>query len=136
MSKKKKKSKGKQRKGESQSGPRRLKTQASIQEAAENRTAVAANVAWMLSLMSTVAAEGIGLACRWYTSLVEPVELLTVLSGVMLFVAVISGTLTLVMIPVVLKFSKARPPAIIVQIAVVAGALPILVVFLRSVLQQ
>lgn len=103
-----------------------------IQQAAETRTAVAANVAWMLALMSTVTAEAIGLACRWYTTLVEPVELLTVLSAVMLLVAVISGVLTLFMIPVVFKFSKVRPPTIILQIAILAGGLPIVVLVLQT----
>lgn len=101
---------------------------ASIQEAAETRTAVASNVAWMLSLMSTLAAEAIGLVCRWYTSFVEPVELLTIFSGVMLFVAGISGLLTLLMIPVVFHFNKVRPPRFIVQVAVLAGGLPLIVI--------
>ena len=99
-----------------------------FQQAAETRTAVAANVAWMLALMSTIAAEAIGLCCRWYTSFVEPVDLLTVLSGLMLLVAFVSGLVTLGMIPIVLKFSKLRPPMIVLQAAVLAGSLPIVVV--------
>ena len=98
------------------------------QQAAESRSAVAANVAWMLSLMSTVTAEAIGLCCRWYTSFVEHVDLLKVLSGIMLLVAFVSGLVTLALIPIVLKFNKLRPPAIVLQTALLAGGLPIIVV--------
>ena len=130
MSKKKKKQRGT---GKPKPGKESV-VSPEIQQAAETRTAVAANVAWMLALMSTVTAEAIGLACRWYTAFVEPVELLTVLSAVMLFVAVISGTLTLFMIPVVFRFSKARPPTFILQVAILAGGLPLVVVALQMFL--
>lgn len=103
-----------------------------LQEAAESRTAVAANVAWMLSLLSTIAAEVIGLVCRWYTVLVEPVDILTVLSGVMLFVALIAGVVTLGMIPLVLKFNKKRPPSGLIRIALVAGSLPMVALALQQ----
>lgn len=81
--------------------------------------------------MSTLMAEALGLVCRWYTTLVEPVELLTVLSGIMLFVAVISGAMTLGMIPIVYRFNKTRPPVFIVQLAVLAGVLPMVVLILQ-----
>ena len=81
--------------------------------------------------MATLMAETLGLACRWYTAFVEPVELLTVLSSIMLFVALIAGMVTLVLIPVVYKFSKTRPPGFIVQLAVVAGGLPAIVVLVQ-----
>lgn len=121
----KKKSKKKKAKQKKQSVP------AHLQEAAETRTAVATNVAWMLSLMSTLMAEGIGLICRWYTALVEPVDLLTVLSRIMLFVALISGIVTLIMIPLVYRFNKTKPPAFIVQLAVLAGGLPLAVLLIQ-----
>ena len=104
---------------------------ASLQEAAETRTAVAATVGWMLALMSTLTAEGIGLLCRWYTVLVEPQEVLTVISLVMLFVALISGLLTVGLIPVVLRVAKTRPPRVIVQVALIAGLLPVGVVLVQ-----
>lgn len=98
----------------------------------ENRSAVAANVAWMLALISTLMAEAIGLVCRWYTTFVKPVELLTVLSGILLLVAFVSGIVTLAMIPVVHKLSRARPPQFITQLAVLAGGLPLVVVALQT----
>ena len=124
---KKNKSKAQKKKSARSHRPTRIQ----LQEAAEKKTVIAANVAWMLSLMSTLAAEVIGLTCRWYTTLVEPIELLTVLSGVMLFVALIAGILTLILIPIVLRLGKTRPPSAIVQIALFAGALPILVIGLQ-----
>ena len=81
--------------------------------------------------MATLIAEGIGLICRWYTSFVQPVELLTVLSGILLLVAVVAGTVTLIMIPVVYSFSKIRPPMFITQVAVLAGVLPLAVVVMQ-----
>lgn len=103
----------------------------SIQEAAESRTAVAATVGWMLALMATLTAELIGLLCRWYTILVEPRELLTIISVVMLFVAFIAGTLTVGLIPVVTRVAQTRPPRAIVKLAIVAGSLPIGVVLVQ-----
>ena len=44
--------------------------------------------------------------------------------SVMLLVAFLSGLLTLALIPVVLRVSKTRPPALIIQVALVAGCLP------------
>jgi len=132
VSKKKKKSKPKKK---ATSARHKTETAADHLRAAESRSAVAANVAWMLALMSTLIAEAIGLMCRWYTSFVEPVELLTLLSGILLLVAVVSGTVTLLMIPVVYSFSKTRPPMFITQVAVIAGVLPLAVVvvqFLRA----
>jgi hypothetical protein len=107
-----------------------------LQEAAEDRTAVAANVAWMLSLMSTLTAETLGLVCRWYTILVEPVDLLTVLSTVMLFVAVVSGIVTLIMTPIVLRSARTRPPSVIVRVAIFAGGLPLVVVVFQYFMQS
>lgn len=103
-----------------------------LQRAAEGRTAEAATVAWMLSLMATILAEVVGMLCRWFTVLVEANERLQLLSVVMLFVALLAGIITLVMTPVVLRLSKVRPPSAIIQLAVVAGVLPLVAVVLRS----
>ncbi len=100
-------------------------------EAAESRSALSATVAWTLSLMSTLVAEVMGFLSRLYTKLVEPNDLLTVMGAIMLFVALIAGLVTLGLTPVVLKLAKKRPPQVIVQLACVAGALPILVILLQ-----
>ena len=86
--------------------------------------------------MSTITAEVIGLLCRWYTTLVEPIELLLVLSGVMLFVALVAGLITLALIPIVLRVGQTRPPASIVQVALFAGSLPMLVIGLQYFLES
>ena len=96
---------------------------------------MATMVVWTLSLMSTITAEAIGLTCRWYTIRVEPVDLLTVMSSVMLFVALISGTITLGLIPVVLRVAKTRPPPLILKVAIVAGCLPIGTIALQYITQ-
>ena len=81
--------------------------------------------------MSTLVAEVMGFLSRLYTKLVEPNDLLTVMGAIMLFVALIAGLVTLGLTPVVLKLAKKRPPQVIVQLACVAGALPILVILLQ-----
>jgi len=100
-------------------------------EAAESRSALSATVAWTLALMSPLAAETIRFLSRLYTKVVEPNELLTVMGAVMLFVALVAGVITLILTPVVLKLAKKRPPSVIVQLACIAGALPILVILLQ-----
>ena len=100
-------------------------------EAAESRSALSATVAWTLSLMSTLVAEVIGFLSRLYTKMVEPNDLLTVMGAIMLFVALVAGVVTLVLTPVVLKLAKKRPPNVIVQLACIAGALPIVVILIQ-----
>ena len=97
-------------------------------EAAESRSALSATVAWSLSLVSTLAAEALGFVCELYSKFVEEIEVLQVLGAIMLFVALIAGVITLLLTPLVLALSKQRPPLVIVQTAVVAGALPIVVI--------
>lgn len=133
MSKKKKKSKSKKSKksAKAENAARKPETAEDHLRAAESRTAVAANVAWMLALMSTLLAEAIGLICRTYTSFVAQIDLLTVLSGILLLVAVVSGCITLIMIPIVYNFSKVKPPMFITQVAVIAGVLPLAALVLQ-----
>ena len=93
---------------------------------------MAANVGWMLSLMATLIAEAIGLVCRWHTVFAEPIPMISLLSGVMLFVALISGLVTLVMIPVVLKVNSQRPPSALIQISIFAALLPMVVILFQQ----
>lgn len=127
---KKKKSKGRAKVRERRSIP------PDLQLAAESRTALSVTVAWTLVLMSTLAAEGIGFLCQLYTRFVGVNELLTVLGAVMLFVALVAGFVTLLLTPLVLKIAQTRPPTLIVQIAYVAGILPIVVLTLQYVTGQ
>ena len=75
-------------------------------EAAESRTAMAANVAWSLTLMSTIAAEALGFICQAYAKFVNNIDVLRALGAIMLFVALASGVVTLILTPVVLKVSQ------------------------------
>ena len=99
-----------------------------LQAAAESRSELAAKVAWSLTLLSTLAAEAMGFVCQLYVRFAEPVTLLQVLGGVMLFVALVAGVVTLLLTPLVLKLAKTRPPSSIVLTAIVAGVLPLVVV--------
>lgn len=104
-----------------------------LQLAAESRSALSATVAWTLSLMATLAAEGIGLLSKLYTQFIGDNEVLLVLGAVMLFVALIAGLVTLLLTPLVLKLAKTRPPRVVIQVAYVAGGLPIVALFLQYV---
>ena len=123
-----KRSKKNQKKRPREAQPKR----SSNQLPEESRGAVAANVLWMLSLMATLAAEAVGVACQVYYAVVDQAEIIRVMGSVMLAVAFLCGLATLVLIPVVLKVTKTRPPSLIVQVAALAGILPIVTLAIRS----
>ena len=75
--------------------------------------------------MATLGAETIGLFCKFYIRFVNENELLTVLGVVMLLVALTAGCATLILTPVATRISKTPPPQIIVHVAYIAGALPL-----------
>ncbi len=92
---------------------------------AESRSAEAATVFWMTSLLATVLAEGAGLTARLVMVLVEPFEPLAMLSNLLLLIAAVTGLLCLVMTPVVLRVREVPPPTAITRFAVAASILPI-----------
>jgi hypothetical protein len=105
----------------------------SQQEAAEGRTAEAATVAWMLCLMATVLAELSGVGIRLLMLTGNRSAFLPVISSVMLFTALVAGTLTLVLTLLVKRLRKRPVPAPIVVAAVAIGAVPIVACILLAV---
>jgi hypothetical protein len=93
-------------------------------------------VLWMLSLMATIMAEVAGLVCRIYTLAVAEVELIRVLGGVMLLVALLAGVVTLGMIPIAWRLANTKPPRSMVVFASVAGAVPMIAVILQLVTRR
>ena len=83
----------------------------------------AATVAWMLTLMSTLSAEALGLVTRGL-ALGGGSERLQVLSGTLLLVAVLSGVILLVLTGITLRVRRNPPPRPIVVLSIVSGCLP------------
>ena len=118
-----------------QRGNRRTEATRNVKEslrlAAESRTAMSVTVAWTLTLMATLAAEALGFFCQLYVRFVAENEVLTVLGAVMLFVALTSGCVTLLLTPLATRIAKTKPPRLIVQVAYIAGGLPIATLLLQ-----
>ena len=113
-----------------------VSSQEALQLAAESRTALSVTVAWTLALMATLAAEAIGVLCQGYVRLVEANDVVVVLGVVMLFVALVSGCVTLLLTPLTVRMAKTRPPRSLVQLAYVAGVLPLVTLVLQYIISQ
>ena len=106
----------------------------------EPRSGEALTVFWMLTLVATLAAEGIAAA----TALValsggafeeESPSLLAVLPGVMYFTSLATGALCLILTPLVLRVLREPPPRSIVWTAGIAGAAPYAYLLARAALR-
>ena len=100
----------------------------------ESRTAEAATVAWMLSLMSTVAAECGGILVRLLIMANDASERLQVLSTTLLLVAFIAGGITVILTPVVSRLRRVAPPKAIVIVAYTMGVVPLATLVLISMM--
>lgn len=100
----------------------------------EDRRSLAVTVAWMMATLATAAALLLfALARAWTASLPSPPERphpLTSLPGVLLFTAVVTSSLVLILVPVVYRVRSAAPPLAITIVAttIAAGAWVILLV--------
>jgi hypothetical protein len=102
--------------------------QAPVERAAAHRTAEAATVAWMLSLLATLAAELLTLGGIALVALVPREEespgLLEMIPGSLGFTALVTGAVCLILTPVVRRLRPAPPPRAIEITALVACGLP------------
>jgi hypothetical protein len=108
-------------------------------DANESRAAVALTVAWMLSCMSTALGMLTVLALR-LLMLAFPVAAggkhpLAQVSGVLLFVALITGVACVAFTPLVYRVRKTPPPSPITVGAVLIGAAPIILLIILNLLQ-
>jgi len=108
-------------------------------DANESRPAVALTVAWMLSCMSTAVGMLTILALR-LLMLAFPVAVgaehpLARVSGVLLFVALITGAVCLVFTPLVYRLRKVAPPSPITVSAVMIGIAPVVLLIILNLLQ-
>lgn len=86
-------------------------------------------VGWMLMVVTTLACE-IGFVIS--RGLADGGAHLMVLSGLLLFAALVIGTLALILTPIVLRNRRARPPAGIVFFAAVVSAIPLGIVAVEA----
>jgi hypothetical protein len=107
---------------------RRKSPPAQLPDAGESRAAVALTVAWMLTCASTAVAMFVALAL-WLVSLAFPfagprAHPLVVVAGMLLFVALATGLLCLLLTPLAYRVRNTAPPRAIGIAAVLIGLAP------------
>jgi hypothetical protein len=112
---------------------RRVRKSAPSGRPGESRTAEAVTVAWTLCLLATLVAEAGALLSRAYLVLFSGPLWLQVLSGVLLFVALVAGLVTLALTPMTWRLRRVPPPRAIVVVAVAAGLMPLVAVVARVI---
>jgi hypothetical protein len=109
-------------------GKKRLPSPPIAEFPPEERRAEAATVAWMLCALCTFCAEGLGLIARITLAYSEEGELQpsawSALPDVTLLVALVTGTLCLVLTPIVYRLGRTAPPAAITVVAILLGLTP------------
>jgi hypothetical protein len=98
---------------------------------AETRAAEAATVGWMLSAMVALVCELGWVALRWWLTAHPGGQVLPALADLLFFSALVVGTVTLLLTPVVLRSRRVLPPRGITVFAVVVGAAPLLTLLWR-----
>ena len=104
---------------------------------AEPRSGEALTVLWMLTILATLVAEmAAAAAAAWAYGRPGPAEgpsMPATLANVMLFTALVTGGLCLLLTPVVRRIRREPPPASVIWSAVAIGASPFFVLTLLTV---
>ncbi|HET6883896.1 MAG TPA: hypothetical protein VFI31_27325 [Pirellulales bacterium] len=100
---------------------RKRKPKARVQS--EPRTVEVITVGWMLTVITTLACEVGFVISRWLAG--DERSPLMVLSGLLLFAALVIGVVALLILPVVLRSRRVPPPSGVVVFAVVVSAAPL-----------
>ncbi len=92
----------------------------------EPRAVEALTVAWCLSVITVFLCD-LGSACAWFYLRVDPgAERMQVLAGLLLFAAVVTGVVALVLIPVVCRLRSEPPPRGFLVFAVLVSVAPLI----------
>lgn len=121
----------KTKRNDKKKGRRRGSTK--IRAPQESRAADAVTVAWMLTMLATFVADVLALilwAVVWLSNRGHvPVEA-RALPALMLFIAAVTGTLCLLLAPLIYKVRIVPPPRGVTMIAVTVGAAPLVTILL------
>ena len=127
----------KKKKKRTQPSPR-VATPVSLPTDGESRQSVAVTVAWMLSLLVTLAAEVIAIPATIIAKAnPQPIgEGLTTahIADLFLFLALVTGLITAALVPLVYRVRAIPPPQSIAVAALVAAAVPPITMVLRWLL--
>ena len=96
----------------------------------EIRTADVATIGWMLTVITTLVCELGFVVARWFAK-ADPDGPLGMLSGLLLFAAVLIGFISLLAAPVAIKSRREPPPRGITVFALVVGAAPLVIMFVQ-----
>lgn len=107
-------------------------------ESNESSAAEALTVAWMLSVMTTLACEVGAVLLHWYFSRTEEVKSTAAeaLTTLLQFAALIIGLVALVLVPIVYRLRREPPPMPVTAFAVIVGAAPLAVMLVQSLLRE
>ena len=92
----------------------------------ETRMADALTVFWMITVMQVLLCELVTVAFRWYFLTHPEQQTIGALADVLYLCAALGGCISLLLLPVVWRMRRVKPPMGITVFAVVAAALPIL----------
>lgn len=93
---------------------------------AETRAADAVTVGWMLCVVTALICNVGAMVVRWALSDYSDHINLQVLFALLAFSALVAGTLSLCLLPVVLRTRRVPPPPGIIVFAIVVGVMPLL----------
>jgi hypothetical protein len=99
----------------------------------ESPAAESLTIGWMLCVMTALACEvGLG-AAVWFEKAHPDSQPIHALTGLLLFAGAVIGLLSLVLLPLVVKLRRQKPPLGIMVFAAVVGAAPLVMLVLRVI---
>jgi hypothetical protein len=100
-------------------------------ETGETRAVDALTVCWMVTVMTVLMLELATVGFRWYASAHPENEPIGAFADVLYLCAALCGVLSLSLAPIVWRIRRVKPPLSIMLFAIVAAALPIILLFAR-----
>jgi hypothetical protein len=102
----------------------------------ESRAAEFMTVGWLLTTLTTLVCEVVGAAATWFAQRNPQAVGIAALATVLLFAAVITGALALLLLAVAWKLRTVKPPRGITVFAVFVSAAPLVMLFLEPLVAR
>jgi hypothetical protein len=99
---------------------------------AESQAAEAATIGWMLSVLTATVCEFGVLAARFYFAWHPDAAAIGTAGELLLFASAITGLVALLLIPVVYKSRRVRPPSAVTAFAIVVGIAPCAILLMQT----